>query len=177
MSRLPQPGAQSEKKTPEQQAAEHFERLVDQRLEQRDAHRAHAAEIAQFHERAAAVQEKHPDFAEVVSTLDVPSNSPLGQALLTSDVGPEIMYELAKNRAELARISALPPLIAVREIGRLEAKLTSGATPQTLKTAPKKPSAPAPITPVTTRGPSTVKRTEDMSYEEYSTWRRAQAKR
>jgi hypothetical protein len=33
------------------------------------------------------------------------------------------MYQLAKSPAELARLSALPPLDAAREIGRLEAKL------------------------------------------------------
>jgi hypothetical protein len=54
-----------------------------------------------------------------------PYVSPLGQALLTSEHGPAIMYQLAKSPAELARISALPPLDAAREIGRLEAKLAS----------------------------------------------------
>lgn len=171
------PAAGGKEKSAEEKAQEYLDTLVDKRLQEREAQRQAQAQVADFQKRTAEVRAAKPDFDEVVSTVDIPTNSPLGQAILTSEAGPDMLYELAANPAELARISALPPLAAARELGRLEAKLASGAAPKTAaKPVARKP-APPPIAPVTARGPSTVKRTEDMSYEEYSAWRRSQSKR
>jgi hypothetical protein len=164
-------------KTSDEKVAEYLDGLVETRLQAREQQRQRQEIQAQFQRRAAEVRAAHPDWDDVVSSADVPVSAAVQQAILTSEQGPAIMYQLAANPAELARISALPPLDAAREVGRLEAKLSlSTATPQA-KPVQRKPSAPAPITPVTARGPSTVKRPEDMTYEEYNAWRDSQRKR
>lgn len=173
----PQPQGQEE--TPEQRAAAYIQNLVDQGIAQREAQARQAAAQADFQRRTQEVRALHPDFEEVVMGAEhIPVPPALQQAILTSPVGPEIMYQLAANPAELARISALPPFDVAREIGRLEAKSSVSAPSKAPpKVAPRKPAAPAPIAPVTARGPTTVKPVKDMTYEEYNAWRDSQRKR
>lgn len=170
----PQPAAPKEK-TPDEVAQEYVNSLVEKRLQAERAAEAQRRTQAEFNAKAAAVRTEHPDFDEVVATCEAPMSPAVAEALLTSAEGPRIMYQLAANPAELARISALPPVAAAREIGRLEAKLASGsaAPAKTPAVAPRRPAVPAPITPVTTRGPSAVKDPSKMSFEEYAAWRRA----
>lgn len=172
----PANAAPAAEKTPEQKAQEWIDAQIAKKLAEKEAERAALEAQQALQKRTAEFKALHPDFDEVLMQADgVPVSGVVSQALLTSDQGPAIMYALASNPAELARISALPPLDAVREIGRLEARLAS-STPAPKTQAPKvarKP-APAPIAPVTARGPSAVKDPSQMSYEEYSAWREAQ---
>ncbi len=167
-------------KSPEEKASDYIEGIVEQRLSRREQERQAQTAVAEFQKRTAAVRATRPDFDEVLESIaHIPVPLALNQALLTSESGPEIMYQLASNPAELARVSALPPLDAAREIGRLEAKLAS-VTPPARKTngvVPRPSAAPAPITPVTARGTSNVKPVEQMSYEEYRAWRDSPRKR
>lgn len=176
-ARLTQPAAPAEPakaKTADEQAAEYVESLVEKRLAAREVERQRQEAMASFQQRTQAVRAELPDFDDVVAAADVVVPPALAQAILTSEQGPRIMYQLASSRDELARISALPPLVAAREIGRLEAKLASGtATPAkpTPNPVTRKPAAPAPIDPVKTRGPAAVKPPSEMSYDEYRRWR------
>lgn len=170
-------GQPAQQRTAEQEADAYVDGLLERKIAEREAQRAMQARHEAFVRRTQEVRMAHPDFDDAVyEASDIPTPPALQQAILTSEKGPEIMYSLAKNRAELARLVALPPFEQVREIGRLEAKLASGATPPKPRPGAK-PAAPAPITPVTSRGPTSVKRVEDMSYEEYSAWRNGQRKR
>lgn len=176
----PTPAQPAKAKTPEEQAAEYVESLVEKRLTERETQRQQQAITAAFQARTQEVRAAHPDFDEVISSVEVPVSAALSEALLTSDHGPRIMYQLAADPAELARLSALPPLAAAREVGRLEAKLasvTAAPAKPNPAVAPRKPAAPAPITPVTTRGPSAVKDPSEMTYEQYTAWRESQRKR
>jgi hypothetical protein len=169
----PAPGKADATKDPAAQALDNLRALMREELAAERAREEQTRLHNEFLRRTATVRAAHPDFDEVISTLNVAAESPLGQALVTSEQGPAIMYALASNPDELARISALPPVAAIREIGRLEAKLTSStAAPKvTPKAAPRKPAAPTPITPVTARGPTTVKPVSQMTQEEWNTWR------
>lgn len=94
-----------------------------------------------FEERAEKFREKVEDFDDVVYDESLPVTQAMSEAILDSDIGPELLYHLGQNPKEAARIARLSPFAAAREIGKLEVKLS---TP-----APKKPSnAPDPITPV-----------------------------
>ncbi|MFZ3044027.1 MAG: hypothetical protein WA058_02890, partial [Minisyncoccia bacterium] len=71
-----------------------------------------------------------------------PGFNAIGAALNTSEIAPAIKYHLGKNPAELRRIAALDPIAAIKEVARLEARLSE-------PTQPKPPSkAPAPLRPV-----------------------------
>ncbi len=174
-----QPAAPAKEKTADEKATEFIDQLVQQRLAAAEAQREQARQMAELERRTQEVRARHPDFDEVIASaghIRVPQH--VNEAVLTSPHSADIMYLLASDQAELARISALPPLAAAREIGRLEAKASSTAAPKAKPNAViRKPAAPAPIAPVTARGPSTVKRPEDMTYEEYSAWREAKQNR
>lgn len=174
----PQPVTPPKAKTPNEEVIEYVDALVQKQLADAEAKRQQQAAQAAFQARAAEFRTKHPDFDEVVESVGhIPVPPYLNEAILTSEQNAGIIYALASNPAELARISALPPLVAIREVGRLEAKLASGtATPAKPNPAPapRKPAAPAPITPVTSRGPTTVKAPDQMSYEEFCDWRDSQ---
>lgn len=125
-----------------------------------------------FAERQATAKTSIPDYDAVVSAADVAIAPHLGEAILDSDKGPELVYHLAKNPAEAARLSALSPLAAARELGRLEATLGQ-ATP-----VPKPVTkAPAPMKPTAGNGSSPTTDPSKMSHEEYRAYRAKQGAR
>lgn len=88
-----------------------------------------------------------PDFDDLVASSDVVVNNAVRDAILESDVGPQILYHLAENNDLAKRIASLSPNAALREIGRLEAKFE--VKTDTKQTAPVvRSKAPAPIQPI-----------------------------
>lgn len=163
------PAPEAPPQTPQEKAAAQMHAFINQRVQeelaQRDAATKQQRLQADLQTQLAAARVAHPDFDEAladVSHINVPRV--VHDAILTSDAPGEIMYSLAKRPAELARISALPPLDAVREIGRLEAKLASGAAPQAPKPAARPPSPPSKVTG--SSAPST-RRWDDLPLAEH----------
>lgn len=149
---------------------------VTEALKARDAdtaksaeQRAHETKAQTFVERQTAAKTSIPDYDAVVSAADVPISRHVEEVILDSDKGPELVYHLAKNPAEAARISALSPLAAARELGRIEATLGQAA-PAT-KPVTK---APAPMKPTSGNGSSPTTDPSKMSHEEYRAYRAKQ---
>lgn len=116
---------------------------------------------AVFDERAEDFREAHDDFDEVAFAEDLSVSTAMTEAILDSDLGPQILYHLGHNPKEAGRIARLSPYAAAREIGKLEAKLS---TP-----TPKKPSkAPEPINPV--GGKSGVDSSLPQDSDDTDTW-------
>lgn len=96
----------------------------------------------------AKIREKFPDLEEraaEVAHIQMPPG--MGRAIAESDIGPEILNHLIDTPKELERIAALSPSAAIREIGKLEARLEvkkDAPAPEKTAVAPK---APAPIAP------------------------------
>lgn len=95
-------------------------------------------------ERQQTFAKDKPDYDQVVHD-HLPISPPMAEAIKTSELGPEIAYHLGKNPDEARRIAGLNPLAAIREIGRLEARLDT-------KAAPPKPASDAPPPPPQVRG-------------------------
>jgi hypothetical protein len=93
-----------------------------------------------------------PDFDEVVASSDVVVNDDIRDAILESDVGPQILYHLAENDDLGKRIAGMSPKAALREIGKLEERFSSKPAAKTETVA--KSRAPAPISPI--RGGTTA---------------------
>lgn len=160
-------------KSAEDKAAEYVDSLVEKRLAARDAQQRQQATQAEFHRRTEEVRAANPDFDDVMMSAEVPVSPALGQALLTSEHGPAIMYRLAKNPAELARLSALPPLDAAREVGRLEAQVASGTSaPLKPRPAARPPPPPSPVA----KGSPTSRDIESLSISDYKRAFRAKAR-
>ncbi len=87
----------------------------------------------------AAGQAKYRDYDAAINSGLAPFlNESLFVAIARSEQGHEVSYWLAKNPAEAARIAQLDQLDAIREVTKIEAKLTSpkpAPIPQTLTQA------------------------------------------
>lgn len=105
--------------------------------------------IDKWKERVDKAREKLTDFDEVAlgnnpAILSIQQGSVIDAFLMDSDVGPEILYHLAQNPAEVNRIKALNPLGQSREMTKLELKLTEPATPIAVTEIPKADPDPVP---------------------------------
>ncbi len=113
--------------------------------------------VSSWEEKVEKASDKYDDFVTIVGELQ--PTSPLITAIMESE--PDVAYYLGKHPKEAERIANLGPVSQIREIGKLEAKLS--AEPEKPKTPSK---APAPITPVSVAGstPSDVpSEKDDMS--------------
>lgn len=114
-------------------------------MRQRAAHEFQKLQST-YAERQNKVSQKYEDYEDVALNPAVPINQTMANAILMSEQGPDIAYYLGKNLEEAHRIANLPPLLAVKELGKIEAKLTlESAEPTPTKQASN---APAPIAPV-----------------------------
>lgn len=92
--------------------------------------------------RKETARDKYADFDEVINQ-DIPITTAMQQAIMESDVGPDVAYYLGTHPEEAERISKLSHARQLLEMGKMEIKASE----------PKKPSsAPAPIDPVKPNG-------------------------
>lgn len=148
-------------------------------------------------ERTEKAIAKHEDFKEVafVDDLACPAtvNDPkriregsiLDGFILDSEIGPEILYYLAKNRGEIAEINRMTPFQAARYLTALEVELrdetpAAAAAPP----APKHTQAPKPAarvggrdTPVTDPAKAAAARNDFTAYEREANARDLAARR
>lgn len=122
--------------------AEHEKAKAKKEQEAKDAEFVEA-----YRKRIDAARAKHADFDAIVSKISIPpSHQPaLIPSLMEMEAGAEVCYYLGQHPEELAKILAMTPTAAVRQLGKIEDKL---AVP--VKPAEEKPksNAPEPITPV-----------------------------
>lgn len=145
----------------------------DLRKEQKTLEQAHFERVQSF-------VKDHDDFEEVLSEVDdIPMSPAVGELILKSDNGPELMYELAKDPEEFERINDLAPLAAARAIGRIEAGLSKSSETKkednkqsTSKVAQTK--APKPPSPVSKKASVSTKSPDEMDFQEYKRWRAQQ---
>lgn len=152
---------------------EYIAALVDYKAEQRfakyEAERQAAAEQAEaerkareeysefqqrFQKRAAEGTEKYPDFQEKViegaQRGEWELSQELANLIVDSDVGADIVYHLASNPEEAARVARQSPLEQARFFGRMESKFSAEreAAPSASAGSPapaKTPQAPPPV--------------------------------
>lgn len=142
-------------------AAHEYRQKAEAEQKERTAREAQAERIKSFQTK---VNEKYPDLAERAESIAHVEMPPgMADAISESDFGPDILNHFVSDTKDFERIAALSPSAAIREIGRLEARLEGAAKPAT--PAPvaevKKPSAaPAPVRPV---GGTAVTGSDDLS--------------
>jgi hypothetical protein len=134
--------------------------------------------VETFQSQVKEFAQAHDDFEDVLADVDdIPMSITVQNVILQATNGPELMYELAKNREEYERICRMPAIDAARAIGRIEARLEKqAAQSQEPKTEIKKSNAPKPITPLKANGKAT-KSLSDLDYEDYKRARMAEQKR
>ena len=122
-----------------------------------------------------------PDFDEMVASSQVQVRDEVRDAILESDVGPQILYQLASDDDLAQRISSLPVNKALKELGKLEVQFERKEAPAEVKSEPvARSKAPAPIKPLTAgKGTQDVLIDGDGAFHgTYAQWKAArQAKR
>lgn len=118
----------------------------------------------------------YQDYDAVTSASDIQLTPHLQELLLSSDVGPHLSYQIAMQPEIAERLNRLPPLIAAKEIARMEDRIEkqpdAPPTPAPSATA-RKTNAPRPVTPISAQR-TTTPNPQNMSAEEYVAYREAQ---
>jgi len=167
------------------------EYTADKKLMERDkaeAERKTQEARAQFEQNWAQkvdqARQQLPDFDDMIQSSDVAVSDPVRDAIMESDVGPQILYHLAENPEFAQELGKKSVISALREIGKLEARFEKAEQPQAASDPAAKPAvakskAPAPITPI--RGAvSTVENNVDADgnfHGTYQQWKQARLAR
>jgi len=141
---------------------------VDELLEQATRRAEQNLEAREFEAKRDnildAVSDINPDF-EVDDFASLPISETVADAIMSSDMAPQLVNHLSENPNEAIRISKLSAGRQAAEIGKLESKMSSPA-PKTTG-APKPPAKPVKAT-----SSAKPRYYEGMSDEEYNRKRR-----
>lgn len=130
--------------------------LTDWKLERAEAKRTQQSQVQNvqqtYGQKLQAFKADHPDFDEVMEDADedVTFAQATLQTIQESDIGPEVAYFLAKNPESAERISKLSIASQIKEIGKLEERLSKKQADAPAP-AKKVSAAPAPIKPTTAK--------------------------
>lgn len=149
---------------------------IEQRLSKKEAEEKERSlrEEAQKRQKnyevsAQKLAKEIPDFVDVTENYDGPWNPMIAQALIDSDMGPQVAYFLAKNPEEAEKLDGMNYGQISRFFGRIESRLES-KSPEVKTTQ-----APPPIKPVggTSKGSYDPYGDKSESNEAYMKWREA----
>ena len=143
-------------------------------MKQEEARAKEAAErqkvIDQWTQKVQKAKAEMPDFDDMVASSDVVVNDDIRDAILESDVGPQVLYHLAENTDYAKKIASMSPKQALREIGKLEARFEK--TEESKPVAKSK--APAPINPIRSSGKADVPISANGEFHgSYQAWKEA----
>ena len=110
--------------------------------------------IQTWQEKLEATIAELPDYEDMVASSNVKVNDTVRDAILESDVGPRILYELASDDDIAEKLSTMTTASALKLIGKLEAKFEKTEEPVKAekKTVAAKSKAPEPIRPLRSTG-------------------------
>ena len=148
-------------------------RIADMKREEAQAKEAEQRQkvINQWTSKVEEAKKSLPDFDDIVASSDVVVNDDIRDAILESDVGPQILYHLAENDEVAKKIAGLSPKQALREIGKLEARFEKAEQP-TQSVAKSK--APAPISPIRSSGKADLPISANGEFHgSYQAWKEA----
>lgn len=103
--------------------------------------------IATWASKVTAAKSEMPDFDDMVASSSVVVGDHIRDAILESDVGPQILYHLAKEDDAAKRLTSMSPAQALREIGKLEARFEKQTETKSSNPVGKS-KAPPPISPI-----------------------------
>lgn len=140
---------------------------LEQKLQAREAQKSVNRVQQAFDTRVAEFQKTVPDYQEAVKDILPFVNDPeLVQLALESEVGPEMLYQLANNDAELDRFAKMSKARKLAYLANQETAIIN-------RKSVSKTVAPAPITKVTANSAS-EKSSNEQSYAEWKAAREAQ---
>ena len=149
----------------------------EQEVKQKEVEAKRETVIKTWQQKLEATIAELPDYQEMVTSSTVSVNDTVRDAILESDVGPRILYELASDDEMAEKLSTMTTASALKLIGKLEAKFEKTEEPAKAekKTVAAKSKAPEPIRPLrSTSGVADVGMDgNDMSYQQWKAARQA----
>jgi len=114
-----------------------------------------------------------PDFDDMVASSSVVVSDAIRDTILESDVGPKILYHLAENEELANKIAGMSERMAMREIGKLEARFEKVAAKSEVAEPVARSKAPAPAKPIkATSGVADLPLDSDGKfYGSYAQWK------
>ena len=97
----------------------------DREVKQQEQQAKEQAVLKTWQQKLDATKAELPDYEEMVASSTVAVSDAVRDAILESDVGPRILYELASDDELGAKIANLSTAQALKMIGKLEAKFES----------------------------------------------------
>ena len=147
-------------------------RIAEMKQEEANAREAQERQkvIDQWTQKVQKAKADLPDFDDIVASSEVVVNNDIRDAILESDVGPQILYHLAENDEVAKKIAGLSPKQALREIGKLEARFEKTEAAPTVA----KSKAPAPISPIKSSGKADLPISANGEFHgSYQAWKEA----
>ena len=149
----------------------------EQEIKQKEVEAKRATVIKTWQEKLEATKAELPDYEVMVASSDVKVNDTVRDAIVESDVGPRILYELASNDDLAEKLSSMNTASALKLIGKLEAQFEKTDAPAKAekKTVAAKSNAPEPIRPLrSTGGVAEVSMDgNDIPYQQWKAARKA----
>lgn len=149
----------------------------EQEVKQKEVEAKREKVISTWQQKLEATKAELPDYEVMVASSTVSVNDTVRDAILESDVGPRILYELASDDELAEKLTGLTTAGALKLIGKLEAQFEKTDAPAKAekKTVAAKSKAPEPIRPLkSTSGVADVGMDgNDMSYQQWKAARQA----
>jgi hypothetical protein len=149
----------------------------EQEVKQKEIQAKRETVIQTWQQKLEATKAELPDYEDMVTSSSMSVNDTVRDAIIESDVGPRILYELASNDELAEKLSAMNTASALKLIGKLEAQFEKTDAPAKAekKTVTAKSKAPEPIRPLrSTGGVADVGMDgNDMSYQQWKAARQA----
>lgn len=161
---------------------EQFKKEQEQ-TQQVSAAQAQAQATYQEHaKRAQAYAKENEDFLPMIDDLGAAGFEPsiaLQELIFTSEVGPQVFYELAKDPEKLERINSMSFGAAAKEIGKIESRIEAKQAKKPSKKV-KKSKAPKPLKPAGRSSSKSIGKSTDeegLDFAEYERRREAELAR
>ena len=108
--------------------------------------------------------------------IDLPLSIQMRAEIMQSEVGPDILFYLYHNLEENKKINSLTPAGQIKELTKLELKISNKLADKTPKkgeeTKEKISKAPAPVKPISSKTDGkTFRDPNKMSFQEYKAWK------
>jgi phenylpyruvate tautomerase PptA (4-oxalocrotonate tautomerase family) len=146
---------------------------AEKRLKTQQEQESQTRRKSAFAERETKFAKDIVDYHEVTRDPTLPITPVIAEAIEESEEGPALAYWLGKNRSIVEKLSQLSPLMAARELGRIEERLV--AERKAAKAAkPAVSAAPPPAPKIEAVDPQVTKDPSQMTDAEFAKWRRRQ---
>ncbi len=118
----------------------------DRQESERKANEERAKTMAEWNKRQNEIKKELPDYDDMIASSEVVVSDQVRDAIFESELGPRILYHLAENPEVAEKLGRLSTIGALREIGKIEARLEKA--PQEEVKAVTRSNAPKPISPI-----------------------------